>query len=136
MEEGSRRVIAACWGPGREGSPLTTLVALDEAGNLLEVLSLPAFSGVLRNRRGYLADIPPTLPTHIRQIYKAQVSTTPVLLADPACLAGQRMCQCPIGNEGLTFKDLHVGVGELLHIRHSPFCGISGPMLGRHTTDF
>ncbi len=73
VEEQSRRVIAACWGPGREGSPLTTLVALDEAGNLVEVLSLPAFSGPLRNRRGYLADIPPTIPTHLRQIYKAQV---------------------------------------------------------------
>ncbi|KAK9852135.1 hypothetical protein WJX84_004569 [Apatococcus fuscideae] len=69
VEEGSRRVIAACWGPG---SPLTTLVALDERGNLVEMLSLPAFSGPLRNRRGFLAEIPAGTPAHLRQIYKAQ----------------------------------------------------------------
>ena len=70
VEEGSRRVIAACWGPG---SPLTTLVALDERGNLVEMLSLPAFSGPLRNRRGFLADAPMGTPAHLRHIYKAQV---------------------------------------------------------------
>ena len=75
MEEGSRRVIAACWGPD---SPLTTLVALDERGNMMEVLRLPAFSGPLRTRRGYLQEISSSIPMHLRQIHKAQVCSAPM----------------------------------------------------------